>query len=176
MLAWLRRRLERGARVDTEAEALIRDFGEAACSEARERECVVSSIAMEREWSRVALAIAGKCSGFHAATWMATDANFASSFETFASPSPTPVSDIDPPDEQVRPTSRDARPGFRIHFLAAAADRRLTILQQVEVRASDVSTAIRESAHIPWPSGVVGFRLVDHDGREVLGGHDRPPG
>ena len=37
------------------------------------------------------------------------------------------------------------------------------------MRASDVSTAVREVAHTPWPARAVGFRLVDLDGREVLG-------
>ena len=44
-----------------------------------------------------------------------------------------------------------------------------TILEEVEVRASDVSAAMREAAHTPWPPRAIGFRIVDHDGREVLG-------
>jgi hypothetical protein len=49
------------------------------------------------------------------------------------------------------------------------------MLAEVEVRASDVSTAMREAIRTPWPPSAVGFRLVDHDGREVLGGQKQTP-
>ena len=174
MLSWLRRRRERAERIDGEAEALIRDFGVDAYSEARQREREASSSAMAREWNRVALAIArkmGKRVGFDTASGMASDVDFASFLETSASPPHAPVPDLDPLDEPVRLTSEGPGCGqFRIQFLGAGADRGPTILEEVEVRASDVSTAIREAAHTPWPPGATGFRIVDHDGREVLGG------
>ena len=39
---------------------------------------------------------------------------------------------------------------FRIQFLGAGTDQRPTILAEVEVRASNVSTAVREVARTPW--------------------------
>ena len=90
--------------------------------------------------------------------------------ETPASASPAPVQEIDPLDELARLTSEGTQCGqFRIQFLGAGTDRGPTILGDVEVRASDVSTAMREAVHTPWPPRAIGFRIVDHDGREVLG-------
>ena len=54
-------------------------------------------------------------------------------------------------------------------FVAEGTGQGPTILAEVEVRASDVSTAVREAARTPWPPRAIGFRLVDLDGREVLG-------
>jgi hypothetical protein len=46
--------------MEAEAEALVRDLGGRAYSEAREMEREASSIATARQWNRVALAIASK--------------------------------------------------------------------------------------------------------------------
>ncbi len=128
---------------------------------------------MAREWNRVALAIArkaGKRVGFDTASRMAADAAFFSYLETSAPAPPALVPEVDPLDELLRLTSEGPQSRqFRIQFLGAGTDRGPTILAEVEVRASDVSTAIREAAHIPWPPRAIGFRLVDQDGREVLG-------
>jgi hypothetical protein len=58
MLSWLPRRHAR-IEIEAEAEALIRDFGEVAYSEAYRRECEASSHAIARDWGSVALAVAG---------------------------------------------------------------------------------------------------------------------
>ena len=58
MLSWLPHRRARIERIDTEAEALIRDFGEAEYGEARRREDEASSDEIARDWRHVALAIA----------------------------------------------------------------------------------------------------------------------
>src|SRR5260370_7036533 len=57
MLSWLLRRRARIERIDAEAEALIRDLGEAAYSEARRHEHEASSDAIARDWGFVALAV-----------------------------------------------------------------------------------------------------------------------
>ena len=67
MLSWLARRRARIVRLDAEAEALIRDLGDRAYSEAR-------------RWGRGALAVAretGKRVGLDTATRMAMDADFS---------------------------------------------------------------------------------------------------
>ena len=58
MLSWLPRRHAR-IEIEAEAEALIRDFGEVAYSEACRREREASSHAIARDWGSVALAVAG---------------------------------------------------------------------------------------------------------------------
>ena len=55
---WRPRRRGRIESVDAEAEALIRDLGAAAYSEARRREHEASSEAIAKDWRRVAVAIA----------------------------------------------------------------------------------------------------------------------
>ena len=80
MLSWLRRRREQAERIEAEADALISDLGDGAYSEARRRAREASSDEMEREWSRVALAVArktGRQVGLDTATRMATDADFS---------------------------------------------------------------------------------------------------
>ena len=58
MLGWLRRRRERGERIEAEAEELIRLLGGDAYGEARWREQTASSSVMAQEWNLIALAIA----------------------------------------------------------------------------------------------------------------------
>jgi hypothetical protein len=103
------------------------------------------------------------------ATRMASDAIFTSSLEMSASPLHAPIRELDPVDELSRLVSDDTRRGYRIQFLGAGTGGP-AILEEVEVQASDVSTAMREAARTPWPPRAVGFRLVDPDGRDVLRG------
>ena len=58
MLSWLPRRRARIESIEAEAEALVRDFGEAAYSAARRREREASSDEIARNWGFVALAVA----------------------------------------------------------------------------------------------------------------------
>jgi len=60
VLQWLRRRQEAHRLAQADAEALIRDHGAGAYSEARQYEYEASSDAMVKHWRRVALAIAKK--------------------------------------------------------------------------------------------------------------------
>ena len=172
MLGWLRRRRAWAAWIDAEAEALIRHLGIEAYSDARRREREANSIKEAREWNRVALAIARKTCrrvGFDTSTRMASDAIFASFLGSSTLPPRAPIPELDPLDELVRLVSEDTGRGYRIQFLGPGSDQTQTVLAEVEVRASDVSTAMREAAHTPWPPRAIGFRLVDHDGRAVLG-------
>ena len=58
MLSWVLRRRVRIERIDSEAEALISDFGEAAYYEARRRQREASSDAIATDWGFVSLAVA----------------------------------------------------------------------------------------------------------------------
>ncbi len=44
-----------------------------------------------------------------------------------------------------------------------------SILNEVDLRASDPSEAVREAARLDWPLGAIDFRLIDCEGREVFG-------
>src|SRR5271166_3559271 len=58
MLSWLPRRRARIGSIEAEAEALVRDLGEAAYNAARRREHEASSDEIARDWGFVALAVA----------------------------------------------------------------------------------------------------------------------
>jgi hypothetical protein len=120
MLGWLRRRREAAARIEAEAEAVMREYAVRAYAEARLREREAKSKAEAQNWNRVALSIAhktGKRVGFDTATRMAADANFASDLETFASRPHASIPEVDPLDELVRLVSEDTGRGYRIQFL-----------------------------------------------------------
>ena len=175
MFGWLLRRRETAKRIEAQAEAVLREYAVQAYAEARRREREAKTGDEVKTWSRVALAIARKTSkrvGLDTATRMAADANLATSFQPFVSTPSATVPKIDPLDELVRLTSEAAPPSFRIQFLAVAPIRQPTVLEEVEVWTADISTAMREAAHIPWPTGAVGFRLVDRHGREALRQHE----
>jgi hypothetical protein len=104
MLSWLRRRRDQAERIEAEAEALISDLGDGAYSEARRRAREASSDEMEREWSRVALAVArktGRKVGLDTATRMVKDADFSVREGGTAGES-EPFEETDPLDELVR--------------------------------------------------------------------------
>ena len=126
MLSWLRRRRDQAERIEAEADALISDLGDGAYSEARRRAREASSDEMEREWSRVALAIArktGKHVGLDTATRMAMEADFSVREGGTAGES-EPLDDIDPLDELMRIVSETpARPPYRIQFVGVGAEQ-----------------------------------------------------
>ena len=172
MLGWLRRRRERTAWIEAEAEAMSRELGVEAYSEARRREREANSIAEARQYNRVALAIAGRtCNavGAGAGARMASDALLASTFETSAArPAPRV------PDEgrigELRPTvSQGPTTPYRLQFLAVADDRTLKVVKEHEVHAPNAPGAIRQAVQIEWPPQAIGFKLIDQDGHEVFG-------
>ncbi len=171
MLSWLRRRREQAERIEAEADALISDLGDGAYAEARHREREASSDEMEREWSKVALAIArktGKNVGLDTATRMAADADFSARWRGGARIEPS--QDIDPLDELIRIVSEiPARPPYRIEIVGGEFGRGLSILMEVKLRASDPSEVVWEASRLRWPPRAIGFRLIDREGQEVLG-------
>jgi hypothetical protein len=165
MLGWLGRWRENAVGIEAEAEAVMRAYAVRAYAEARRRERDARSRVESQNWSRVALVIAERtCKrvGFDTSTRMASDANFASSLDSSASPPHAAIRELDPLDELSRLISEDTGRGqYRIQFLGAGTDQRPTILAEVEVRASEVSTAMGEVVRTSWPPRAVGFRLVD---------------
>ena len=172
MLSWLRRRRDQAERIEAEANALIVDLGDRGYSEARRRAREASSNEMEREWSRVALAIArktGKHVGLDTATRMAMEADFSGA-EGATEARSEPLEDIDPIDQLMWIVSETpARPPYRIQFVDGGAERGTSILKEVRLDASDPSGAVREASRLRWPPRAIGFRLVDQDGQEVFG-------
>ena len=172
MLSWLRRRRDQAERIGAEAAALISDLGDGAYSEARRRAREASSDETEREWNRVALAIArktGRQVGLDTATRMAAESDFSST-EDATEPRSEPLEDIDPLDELMRIVSETpARPPYRIQFVGGEGERGRSILKEVRLNASDPSEAVREASRLRWPPRAIGFRLIDADGQEVFG-------
>ena len=173
MLSWLARRRAKIQRIEAEAEALIRNLGDWAYSEARRREHEASSDAIAKDWSRVALAVArktGKRVELDAATRMSTDADFSLREEEAAPIEHPPHAKTDPIEELVRIVAESpTRSLFRLQFLGLAAERGASILKEVDLCASDASEAVREAARLDWPPRALGFRLIDWEGREIFG-------
>jgi hypothetical protein len=79
----------------------MREYPVRAYAEARRREREAKSKTEAQNWSRVTLAIAHKTCrrvGLDTVTRMASDAIFASSLETSASPAHVPIPELDPVD------------------------------------------------------------------------------
>ena len=172
MLGWLRRRRERTAWVEAEAEALSRELGVEAYSEARRREREANGIAEARQYNRVALAIARlTCSalGVGAGARMASDALLASTFETSVARPRALLPEQGQIGEIGSAASSRAPAQFRLQFLAVASDRTLKVLKEHEVDARDAPQAIRQAVQIKWPPQAIGFKLIDQDGHEVFG-------
>jgi hypothetical protein len=171
MLSWLARRRARIARIEAEAEALIRGFGDRACSEARRREREASCDEVAKDWSCVALAVArktGKRVGLDTATRMALEADFPLEPHQ-AESTQQPPEETDFLDELMRIVSEAPSAPYHLQFLGAGTDRGPSILREVELRASGPSGAVREAAHLRWPPRAIGFRLINGEGREVFG-------
>jgi len=160
MRRWLRRRWERADRVEGEADELVRLLGDDAYSEARWREHTASSRASAQEWNLVALAIArqtGRRIGLDLSTRMAMNAVFVPDREPDRwrqRPSP----ERDPVDEVKRIVSAKSQL-FRIQFLCAAPAG-LSVLNEVEIRATGVSVAIVSVARLTFPPKTVAVRIL----------------
>ena len=55
--------------------------------------------------------------------------------------------------------------------MGAAPDRGLSILDEVEVQALDVSDAVVAAANLTFPPKTVALRILDREGREVFERH-----
>jgi hypothetical protein len=99
---------------------------------------------------------------------MAMDADVIRSLESYWPQSPS-----QPPElsqlEELRRIASDPLPTahFRLQFFRAADDAAATILDEVDLQATVLSAAIRESARLKWPVGADERRLIDRDGRDV---------
>ena len=126
---------------------------------------------MAREWDRIAGAVARKTGKrFGLVTRMTLDADLVPDREAGASPVPAPLSELNPRDEFKRFVSgARQRTEFRLQFRFDPTDRGSVLLEEVDVLASDVPGAIREAAYAAWPPGAIGFRLVDREGRVLIG-------
>ena len=146
-------------------------LGVAAYSAARLREREASSDEMAKHWHQVALAVArktGKRVGLDMATRMAMDADFPLG-QDLTEPRHRPPVETDPLDELMRIVSESPSLEYRLQFLGARTEGEPSILEEVELRASDPSGAVREAARLRWPPSAIGFRLIDGEGREVFG-------
>ena len=171
MRRWLRRRWERADRVEGEADELVRLLGDDAYSEARWREHTASSRASAQEWNLVALAIArqtGRRIGLDLSTRMAMNAVFVPDREPDRC-RPRPSPELDPVDELKRIVSAKSQL-FRIQFLCAAPAG-LSVLNEVEIRATDVSVAIVSAARVTFPPKTVAVRILDHESQIVFERH-----
>ena len=171
MLSWLPRRRARIESIEAEAEALIRDLGEAAYCEARRREHEASSDEIARDWGFVALAVArliGRRKDVDPLVRLAMNAVLVPDREVAASRKPRSLSELRPADEVTHVLAATTHP-FRIQFVGAAPDRGPTTLTEVEIQVADVSAAIVAAANIAWPPRTIGLRILDREGREVFG-------
>jgi len=170
MLSWRPRRRARIERIEAEAEALVRDFGEAAYAAARLREHEASSDEIARDWDCVALAVARLIGERHHADPMARlamNAALVPNREAAASREPRSARGLTRADELAQVIAAATHP-FRIQFVGAASDRRPITLKEVEVEVADVSAAIVAAANIAWPPRTIGLRILDGAGREVF--------
>jgi hypothetical protein len=160
---------------------LIRDFGEAAYSEARRCEHEASSDAIARDWGFVALAVArliGRDPDVDPLVRLAMNAVLVPDRDDAASRKRRSLPGLTPREPQSlpvpTPTEELARiitamtQPFRIQFVGAAPARGPTTLREVEIHVADVSAAIVAAANIAWPPRTIGVRILDGEGREVF--------
>ena len=82
---------------------------------------------------------------------------------------PRPSPELDPVDELKRIVSAKWQL-FRIQFLCAAPAG-LSVLNEVEIRATDVSVAIVSAARVSFPPKTVAVRILDHESQVVFERH-----
>jgi hypothetical protein len=163
MLSWLPLRRAKTEQIDAEAEALIGDFGIAAYSEARRREQEASSDPIARDWALVAAAVAqktGRSIGPDASIRMAKEAIFA--------PEGDPSVAREHHSSAHHVAEAAALQQFRIQLVGAASDRGTSILEDVEIQASDLSAAIIAAANLALPPRTIALRILDSTGNEVF--------
>lgn len=174
MVWWLQHGRQKAQQIEAEADTLMSGFGLEAYAQARQRERDAKDHGEAGYWNSVAITIARKtCEslGLGVGSRLAPEASFPvlSLFE------PEPARPHDP--VPLRPTDRplgaavEVEPSrsYRLQFLKVGSDGRLSILTEVDVPASNVSEAIRSTAHLDWPPLATGFRLFDAAGREIFG-------
>jgi len=171
MLHWLPWRRARIKNREAEAEALVRDVGEAAYGEARRREHEASSDEIARDWGLVALAVArliGRSKDVDPLVRLAMNAVLVPDRKVAASRELQSLSRHGRADEVTHVLADTAHP-FRIQFVSDAPDRGPPSLTEVEIHVADVSAAIVAAANVRWPPRTIGLRILDGEGREVFG-------
>src|SRR3984957_18336158 len=173
MSTWAPSKRARSARIESEADGLIRDLGDRAYQEARRREHEASSDATAENWALVAKAIARKTGsrvGLNLLTQLAMNTFFVLDREPGvahkARPRPEPQSEA---EHQAKAAGVPTPQPFRIQFMGAGTDSTPSVLREDEIRASDVSAAIIAAAIAAWPPHTIALRILDCDGREVFG-------
>jgi len=165
MLSWLRRRRETAERLDAEADALIGELGVEAYAEARRREYESSGDAIALQWNRVALAVAHKTGeriGLDTSSPMAMNTVFVPDREHVGDRKPQPFSQAD--EHKGTPALQP----FRLQYSSSAPDGGPSIVTEVEIQASDASSAIVAAAKIAMPPRTIALRILDSEGREVF--------
>lgn len=166
MLPWLPRRRVRIESIEVEAEALVRDLGEAAYNAARLREHEASSDEIARDWAFVALAVARRIGERKDPDSVAAAPLNAVPIPEVAKPRSLPGPT--PEEELARVIAATTHP-FRIQFVGAAPDGGPMALMEVQIQAPDASAAIVAAANLAWPPRTMGLRILDGQGREVFG-------
>ncbi len=181
MLSWVLRRRARIEHIDSEAEALLLDFGEGAYDEARRRQNEASSDAIATDWGFVALAVArqiGSRADVDPLARLAMNAVLVPDREgaalrrrrSLAGPArrrPRFLPGSSASDNLAQGIAATTNP-FRIQFVGSAAESGPTTLTDVEIEVADTSAAIVAAANIAWPPRTIGLRIFDHVGREVF--------
>jgi hypothetical protein len=171
MVSWARSRRARMERIEVEAEALIRDFGQGAYHEARRREHEASSDAIAEDWALVARAVArqtGSRIGLNISTQLEMNTFFVLDREPGEARDPPSFADPGPEYQPDRNGVPSPQP-FRIQYIGAATDSGQSLLREVEIRASDVSAAIIAASVSAWPPKTIALRILDREGHEVFG-------
>jgi hypothetical protein len=170
MLSWLPHRRARMESVEAEAEALVRDFGEAAYTAARRRGREASSHEIARDWNFVALAVARPIGERKDVNRLVRVGNECRSRFRSRSGRLTQASHPFPADAGRGAGARNRRHAapFRIQFAGAAPDAGPITLTGVEIHATDASAAIVAAANLASPPRAIGLRLLDGEGREVF--------
>jgi hypothetical protein len=141
--------------LDAEADALIKELGVGAYSEARRREREASCDAIARDWSHVAMKVAQLAGGL-------IDLDASSVPGLGASPETREA-----PDGREQPLPQRTEP-FRIQFIRLSPLRSALLLDEVQIEASDTSAAIVAAACSAWPPQTQELRILDRDGRQVF--------
>ncbi len=160
MLWWLPRRRVRIEDIESEAEAMIREFGPAAYLEARRKGHQASSATMAKDWTRVASAIL-QMSGGGAVDSSAQKVRTNATRELYADGGLRPA-------RQLRKTHLARSRAFRIQYASSTPNGGSQILKELEIQAVDVPAAIVAAAQLALPPKTTGLRILDHEGREVF--------
>jgi hypothetical protein len=174
MVWWLQRGRRKTQQIEAEADTLLSGFGLEAYAEARQRERDANDLGEARFWDRVATIIARKmCDrlGIDTDTRLAPAASVPLPDLFASAPSRPPDPDLSSLTERpLRPPPETGSSQiYRLQVLGTGPEGRLSMLTEVDVPASNVSDAIRSTAHLDWPPLAIGFRLFDAAGREILG-------